>query len=276
VFDDAHYASTPARKFKRSLQLGPKYYFIDLPRYLHHRRVLKLPVWDWSAFTNPCREFGGRAFELLPLPPSYEQALKRLWSVGVRLTMPRHRLEALLRVWWFARRVRGTVIECGSYRGATGLLIGVLGQMNQLEQSVFMFDTFCGMPETSQFDLARARGEFAPGLDQAEQIDEQANRLGIGDRIEVHRGLFADTFEKMRKRELRFAFAHIDANIYQGTLDACEFVMPRMAAGGMVVFDDYNGVCDLGARLAIDCYCFPRGLRPTALAGSSAWLRMAD
>ena len=86
--------------------------------------------------------------------------------------------------------------------------------------------------------------------------------------------MFADTFARLAARRPRFAFAHIDANIYSGTLDACAFVLPRAAPGGAVVFDDYNGVCDLGARLAIDQALRGTGLRPRPLTASSAWVRV--
>jgi hypothetical protein len=72
----------------------------------------------------------------------------------------------------------------------------------------------------------------------------------------------------------RFSFAHVDANIYEGTRDACAFVIPRMNAGGVVVFDDYNGLMDLGARLAIDEYLAGHGMRPQPLAECSAFLRI--
>jgi hypothetical protein len=42
------------------------------------------------------------------------------------------------------------------------------------------------------------------------------------------------------------------------------------------VFDDYNGLCDLGARLAIDQYLAPFGLRPRPLVGCSAILRASE
>ncbi len=74
----------------------------------------------------------------------------------------------------------------------------------------------------------------------------------------------------------RFAFAHIDANLFESTREACAFTLPRVAPGGIVVFDDYNGVCDLGARLAIDL-CLGRGaVRPSPLAWCSCYLRGED
>lgn len=274
IFDDSHYASSLAQKLKRSLQLGPKYYSLDLPRYFYNRKALKLPVWDLRALLNPLREFRRKPFREFPLPPGYAEALEKLRQAGVRLTMPRGRLEALVGAWWTTREVVGDAIECGSYRGATALLLALLGRMNQVGQVVFMLDTFQGIPQTSRYDVSRGPGEFVPAADQVGIIQQQAEALGVADRIAIHRGLFRDTFTALEPRNPRFAFAHIDANIFQGTLEACQFAIPRTAPGGVVVFDDYNGVCDLGARLAIDHFYAGRAQKPAPLAGSSAWIRV--
>jgi hypothetical protein len=274
VFDAGHYAATPWERIVRSMQLGPKYYLGDIPRYLVHRRKMGLSVWDTRALLNPLWEFV-RSADLRPvLPPGYLEALGRLKHAGVRLTMPRRRLEPLLGCWWACRSVPGDVIECGSYRGATGLLLAALGQMNGLAQKVLLLDTFEGMPATTRFDVGRRVGEFAPPGDQVALLREQANALGLGGQVEIHKGLFAETFKILTERDLHFAFVHIDANIYEGTLQACEFTIPRVPPGGRIVFDDYNGVCDLGARLAIDAALKPAGLRPRMLAGSSAYIEM--
>jgi hypothetical protein len=275
VFDASHYASTLAQQLKRALQLGPKYYFWDLPRYFAHRRALRLPGWDLAAVWNPLREFRRRPDGALPLPPSYGEALGALRAAGVRLTMPRRRLEALVGSWWAVREVPGDEIECGAYRGATALLLAVLGKLHGVTRTTLMLDTFAGMPRTSAYDASRTRGEFTPPPNQVEVIRRQAAALGVADRVEVRPGLFAETFAALQPRALRFAFVHIDANIYQGTWEACDFTLPRMSAGGIVVFDDYNGVCDLGARLAIARACAGRRLAPPRpLAGSSASLRV--
>jgi hypothetical protein len=274
VFDDSHYAASPARKMRRALELGPKYYLWDLPRYFAHRRSLRLPLWDWAVLVNPLREFQPHATDPEDLPPGYEKGLRRLAEAGVRLTIPRGRLEALLTVWWGTRDTPGDNIECGSYRGATALLLAWLGRHNELGRRTLMLDTFAGMPPPSVFDAARLAGEFRPPADQAEAIRRQAEALGVAEQVEVHAGLFADTFARLAPRRPRFAFVHIDANIYAGTLDACAFTLPRVAPGGAIVFDDYNGVCDLGARLAIDQALLGTGLRPWPLTVSSAWVRV--
>jgi hypothetical protein len=273
VFDDSHHAATLPRKLWRALQLGPKYYLWDLPHYLAHRRRRKLPLWDMAALTNPLREFRPQCPAADELPPGYLKALARFAEARLRLTIPRERLGKLVQVWWQTRAVPGDVIECGAYRGATSLLIAVLGQLHGVRQKVLMLDTFAGMPAVSAYDLGRQHGEFRPPDGQVGLIDRQAQTLGVRDRIEIHPGLFADTFATLAARDPHFALVHIDANIYQGTLEACRFTLPRVLPGGAAVFDDYNGVCDLGARLAIDEYFAGRGIAPEPLTASSAWVR---
>jgi len=41
-----------------------------------------------------------------------------------------------------------------------------------------------------------------------------------------------------------------------------------------MVFDDYNGLCDLGARLAIDLALGASAKQPQALAECSAYVRI--
>jgi Macrocin-O-methyltransferase (TylF) len=273
VFDNGHYANTFFKKVERSLQLGPKYFLWDLPTYFLDRMTLRLPLRDSRVFMNPVREFRRRVYWRFDLPPGYEEALRLLAKARIRLTMPQTRLEALVGAWWATNKVPGQVIECGSFQGATALLLALLGKLNQREQLILLLDTFSGIPDVTKYDKARVQGEFSPPVDQVDIIRRQASTLGVEDRTEIHKGLFTDTFAVLAKRNLKFSFIHIDANLYISTRNACQFTIPRVVTGGIVVFDDYNGICDLGARLAIDEYFSSRAVKLIPLAESSVFYR---
>jgi hypothetical protein len=276
LFATDHYAAGIGQRVRRSFELGPRYYLVDIPRYLRQRRRLDLPVLDWRALWNPVRSFRPEVYVDLPAPPRYVEALDLMRRAGVQFSNTPRRIGTLSALWWDARTAEGDVIECGAYRGATSLLLAVLGKLNGVAQRVLMFDTFAGTPPPSRYDSSRRTGEFALPVGWPATIAEQSAALGVADRTEVHQGLFADSFARLAPRARRFAFAHIDANIFDGTRDACEFCLPRMSPGAAVVFDDYNGLLDLGARLAIDAHLAAsgRGDRPQPLAECSAYLRM--
>lgn len=276
AFQTALYSSTPREKLRRALELGPRYYLVDLPRYLEARRRLGLGAWDAGAFLNPLRELRRKAYARFPLPPGYQESLLELRDCGARIAMPRLRLESLLGAWWLARRVPGDLIECGAYEGATSLLLALLARRNDIAQKVHVLDTFAGAPSPSPLDGGHQAGEFSSPQGKPELLEQRARALGVGDRLRVHVGLFATTFAALRPEEPRFAFAHIDANLFESTREACAFTLPRVSPGGIVVFDDYNGVCDLGARLAIDLSLGRGAVRPSPLAWCSSYLRSGD
>jgi len=269
-FSSRHFASSIPAKVLRALGAGPTYYFLALPRYLAQRRRMGLQF-DARSVLNPLREFWPQRHHQYALPPAYTEALEQLAAAKVEITMPRLRFEALAGIWWAVRGLPGAVIECGAFEGATGLALATLGRLMGIERRVYLLDTFAGMPETGRHDPLRRRGEFHTSGAQVEAIYRQAELLGVRDQIDVRAGLFADTFRDLAaKPELRFSLAHVDANVYQGTKESCEFCLPRVTRGGAIVFDDYSGPFDLGARLAIDEYFQACARKPAPLAWSSA------
>jgi hypothetical protein len=274
LWNQSGFAATWDQKVKRAFEIGPKYYALDLPRYIWHRLSLGLSPWDWGALlVNPLREFRRVVYYRPGLPPRYGEALKLFEEKGIQIGMPRPRLESLLGVWWETRGVAGDYIECGACSGATAMLVALLGKWNGVVQRTLMLDTFEGTPIVSRYDPYRTLGEYRLPADQVAVIEQQCRALGIDDRVEVHKGLFSETFPRLAARDLHFAFVHIDANVYPSTLEACRFALPRVRPGGAAVFDDYNGLCDLGARLAIDEFLAGSGKRPQRLAECSAYLR---
>jgi hypothetical protein len=140
---------------------------------------------------------------------------------------------------------------------------------------VLVLDTFSGSPRCSRFDSLRTKQEYTLPEGYPEMLRRHAASLGISDQIDVWPGEFCQTFTSLERHPLQFSFAHIDANLYESTWHACNFVMPRMVSGSVVVFDDYHGPCDLGARLAIDRYLGNQQLKPIRLSGTSAYLLLS-
>jgi len=70
----------------------------------------------------------------------------------------------------------------------------------------------------------------------------------------------------------RFAFVHIDVDLYEPTRDSLAFFYPRMSAGGIVVCDDYGFTSCPGATRAVDEYLADRPEKMIALSCGGGFL----
>lgn len=271
IFDTDYYAYTLKEKAIRSIQLFPKYYFNDIPKYFRLRKSAQLNFCDYKALFNPFRELVRKEYHTFETPAYFHETVIQLGDAGITFTLPYIRLKSLACLWWRTVKSKGDVIEFGAYKGATSLFLAKIAELNKISQKVIMVDSFEGIPFSSMYDFNRKKDEFRPALNQTEIIIKYAKTLNILDRIDIRKGRFSDSIKILEKENHSYSFAHIDANIFSGTYEACEYVIPNIVKNGGIVFDDYNGLCDLGARLAIDIY-LKNKIRPIPLCSSSAYL----
>ena len=136
--------------------------------------------------------------------------------------------------------VPGDVIEIGVYQGDSAALLCELFP----DRTVYLFDTFCGMPKTGPLDGHR-EGNF-----RNTSVETVEKTLSKHENYETHAGLFPDTAAAAEGRT--FCFAHIDCDLQKSVWDSCEFCYPRMESGGIMMLDDYGyGACR-GAKVAVD------------------------
>ncbi len=68
--------------------------------------------------------------------------------------------------------------------------------------------------------------------------------------VRLYKGWIPENFPAVADK--RFAFVHIDVQLYQPTWDSLAFFYPRMSRGGIIVCDDYGFTTCPGARRAVD------------------------
>src|SRR5262245_44216550 len=136
----------------------------------------------------------------------------------------------------------GDFIEAGVWRGGTAVMFAkLIREHSPHNRRLHLFDTFTGIPPTHEPDTYYKGGEFADT-----SLEAVRAKLSHAEFVRFHAGRIPDTFAGCE--ELRFAFAHIDLDVYQSIHDACEFVYPRLVVGGVMVFDDYAWSTCPGAR----------------------------
>lgn len=138
----------------------------------------------------------------------------------------------------FARQcvhLTGDYAEAGVYKGGTAHLLAETLVLNGgREKSLYLFDTFAGMPETAnEDDGPHKEGDFGDTSLMAVQ-----NYLRGFDNLVFKQGFIPNTFDEVEARQ--FAFVHIDVDLYQTGLDCAEFFYPKMPPGGIMIFDDYG------------------------------------
>jgi O-methyltransferase len=164
------------------------------------------------------------------------------------------------------------VAECGCWRGHSTLIIANLMQQHESTGRFHVFDSFEGLSPFSPEDKSAARKpEDANPRKYATPMHTLAaltDPLGF---VHLHKGWIPEVFDGVEVNTL--AFANIDVNLYEPTLQSLAFVYPRMAKGGVIFFDDYGYKTCPGARLAVDKYL--QRVRPqtfVALPFGSAFL----
>jgi len=140
-------------------------------------------------------------------------------------------------------------IEVGVYRGGTSHYIcSVLQKLHGNLSRFYCVDTFEGhsvqdLPEGNE-------GSHSPSMFSDTSFERVKASLGEFPFAEVLKARIQDVTEKMADRT--FHFIHLDVDIFEPTLFALDFFIPRLAVGGIVCVDDYNKKTCPGVRSAIE------------------------
>ena len=136
-------------------------------------------------------------------------------------------------------KVAGDIAELGVYRGGTARLVcEVKGNRN-----LHLFDTWAGLPKSTQFDERFQGGSFVASYEEVQSY------LASYSGVHFHKGFFPDTAAGLE--DLRFSFVHLDSDLYESTLSGLRWFYPRLNRGGVLISHDYYGPGD-GVGKAFD------------------------
>ena len=101
-----------------------------------------------------------------------------------------------------------------------------------LKRPYHLLDSFEGFREFSQLDPASRRREF-----RDVNFASLCDTFGNFKNVQIHKGYFAETLPVLA--EDRYAMVYADCDLYEPTLQLCEYFYPRIAEGGYLLFHDY-------------------------------------
>lgn len=173
------------------------------------------------------------------------------------------------------RGIVGDVVECGVWRGGSAMLAAAtLAAEGVRDRGVWLFDTYDGMSEPSEFDIDRTTGlRVADHWDQIKamrgsaivadaSLDEvRANMASIDyPAAHVHfvKGLVEETLPDAGPQQV--ALLRLDTDWYRSTRHGLEHLWPRLSPGGVLIIGDYGRWA--GARKAVDEYFADRDDAP--------------
>jgi O-methyltransferase len=183
----------------------------------------------------------------------------------------RWRMWLLTRLAREAASLEGNFAEFGVYRAGCAFMVLSLTP-SEPRRTMYLFDTFAGIPDTHLAEDERERGLAGRFPDTSVEYVEG--------RLERFRGRFeictGDVFDTVPETETGpLAFVHIDMNTGAPTRHVLAYAYERLVRGGTVVFDDYGyGNEDtIEERTVIDKFLAERPEEAIALPTGQGYFR---
>jgi hypothetical protein len=174
------------------------------------------------------------------------------------------RFLAMYEIFKLALPVKGSVIECGVYRGfsvMTWAKLSTILEPENLTRRIYGFDTFEGFPvpddrDQSEFKRVEAGELSADCYGELTQLirEYDADRfLGHMSKVELVKGDMIETIPHFIEghRHLVVSLLFIDCDLYEPTKIALDHFVPRMPKGAVLAFDDLDNPLWPGETLGL-------------------------
>jgi len=151
------------------------------------------------------------------------------------------------------QRIPGNVVECGVAAGGSAAVLGMALDRCASERTLYLFDTFDGLPAPSTQDPDYENAVKWTGQCRGTLGDVQSlfSDLRVStQRVKFIQGLFQDTLPNTNIGPI--AVAHLDGDWYESTRTCLATVWPQISVGGVLQLDDYGTW--QGCRAATDEY----------------------
>jgi len=153
--------------------------------------------------------------------------------------------------------LEGDILELGVYKGGSTIMIARFLKKLGSKKKIYACDSFAGLPYDDKFSYTKnAKGMFSDS--SANIVKKKFKKFNVDEGIVMIEGLFEDTLYKKLADE-KFSFVFVDCDLYDATKFSLDFVFPRLAKGGIVLFDEYDRFLkdsyEWGETRAVDEFC---------------------
>lgn len=176
--------------------------------------------------------------------------------------------------------IKGSIVECGVHQGGGVMAWAKLSTMLEpynYHRKVIGFDTFEGFPHVAPIDLVNnpdvKKGMFSEAYDTYEELTSAINEFNENrylshiDKIELIKGDANLEIPKYIEKNphILISLLYLDFDVYEPTVTALKYCLPRMPKGAVIAFDEINNPDWPGETMALlqelnlrDCelHCF--------------------
>jgi hypothetical protein len=174
------------------------------------------------------------------------------------------RFLAMYEIFKLVLPVKGSVVECGVFRGfgvSSWAKLSTMLEPENLTRRIYAFDTFAGFPNVSKQDATFVTDVVKGGLAadsyeelrQLFEIYDQDRFLGHVDKVHLVKGDVAETVPAFvaEHPHLLVSLLFLDMDLFEPTKAALEAFLPRMPKGAVVAFDELDNPMWPGETLAL-------------------------
>lgn len=170
------------------------------------------------------------------------------------------------------QNIPGDLVECGVWKGGSAMVMALtLRALGDTGRRIWLYDTFAGMTRPGEIDRrARDGAEMITRWEHFQREDHNAWTFAPLDEVRANLESTGYPSDKLiyvqgeventipARIPDTVAVLRLDTDWYQSTYHEMCHLYPRLAAGGLLVLDDYGSF--EGARAAVDQYIAEQSL----------------
>lgn len=140
------------------------------------------------------------------------------------------------------KKISGTFVECGTWKGGCSAIMGAIAHRYKSGRKTWYLDSFEGMPKPSENDTDNPEEIMGDALKASTSDVEELifNKLRLPKKNNfIVKGWFQDTFPKIKNEIGEIALLRLDADWYEATLYCLRELYDQVVYGGYIIFDDF-------------------------------------
>ena len=174
------------------------------------------------------------------------------------------RFLAMYEIFKLVLPVKGSVVECGVFKGfgvMTWAKLSAMLEPENLTRRIYGFDTFSGFPSVSKKDdnvvASPQKGALnGSSYEELQELIEEYDKdrfLGHIDKVHLIKGDVIDTIPQFISEHphLVVSLLFLDMDLYEPTKIALESFLPRMPKGAILAFDELDNPMWPGETLSL-------------------------